>query len=93
MKNEGKNEFRNMNRTITFNKLREIKDQLPEGGVKAIARQLDVNEETVRNYFGGWNYDEGESIGIHLEQGPDGGLVTFDDTTILEIAERMISSD
>lgn len=93
MKNEGKNEFRNMNRTITFNKLREIKDQLPEGGVKAIARQLDINEETVRNYFGGWNYDEGESIGVHLEQGPDGGLVTFDDTTILEIAESMISSD
>ncbi|HDZ41808.1 MAG TPA: DNA-binding protein [Bacteroidetes bacterium] len=80
-------------RTITFNKLREIKDQLPEGGVKDIAKKLDMNEETVRNYFGGWNFDEGESIGIHLEQGPDGGLVTFDDTTILEIAEKMIASD
>jgi hypothetical protein len=82
-----------MSRTITFNKLREIKDQLPHGGVKEIARKLDMNEETVRNYFGGWNYDKGEAIGIHLEQGPDGGLVTFDDTTILDLAEEMISSD
>jgi hypothetical protein len=82
-----------MSRTITFNKLREIKDQLPDGGVKDIARKLEMNEETVRNYFGGSNFERGESIGIHLEQGPDGGLVTFDDTTILEIAERMISSD
>jgi len=82
-----------MSRTITFNKLREIKDQLPDGGVKDIAWKLEMNEETVRNYFGGSNFERGESIGIHLEQGPDGGLVTFDDTTILEIAERMISSD
>jgi hypothetical protein len=79
-----------MSRTITFNKLREIKDQLPDGGVKTIASKLDMNEETVRNYFGGWNFDRGESAGIHLEQGPDGGLVTIDDTTILEIAETMI---
>ncbi|MBN1387361.1 MAG: response regulator transcription factor [Bacteroidales bacterium] len=82
-----------MSRTITFNKLREIKDQLPEGGVKEIARKLNMSEETVRNYFGGWNYDKGECIGIHLEQGPDGGLVTFDDTTILDIAEKMISAE
>ncbi|MFP4488513.1 MAG: DNA-binding protein [Bacteroidales bacterium] len=82
-----------MSRTITFNRLREIKDQLPEGSVKRIASKLEMNEETVRNYFGGWNYDEGECVGVHLEQGPDGGLVTFDDTTILEIAEKMISVD
>ncbi|MFO7754930.1 MAG: DNA-binding protein [Bacteroidales bacterium] len=85
--------LRIMSRTITFNRLREIKDQLPEGSVKRIASKLEMNEETVRNYFGGWNYDEGESVGVHLEQGPDGGLVTFDDTTILEIAEKMISVD
>ena len=79
-----------MSRTITFNKLREIKDQLPEGGVRTIASKLDMNEETVRNYFGGWNFDRGESAGIHLEQGPDGGLVTINDTTILDLAETMI---
>lgn len=81
-----------MSRTITFNKLRKIKDQLPEGGVKSIATKLELNEETVRNYFGGWNYDRGESAGIHMEQGPDGGLVTFNDTTILDLAEKMIDN-
>lgn len=81
-----------MARTITFNKLREIKDQLPAGGVKKIAGELDLSEDTVRNYFGGWNYDRGESAGINIEQGPDGGIVTLNDTTILDMAEKMIGS-
>ena len=81
-----------MTRTITFNKLREIKDQLPAGGVKKIAAELDLSEDTVRNYFGGWNYDRGESAGIYIEQGPDGGIVTLSDTTILDLAESMIES-
>ncbi len=81
-----------MTRTITFNKLREIKDQLPTGGVKKIASELELSEDTVRNYFGGWNYDRGESAGINIEQGPDGGVVTLNDTTILDMAEKMIGS-
>jgi hypothetical protein len=81
-----------MARTITFNKLREIKDQLPTGGVKKIASELELSEDTVRNYFGGWNYDRGESAGINIEQGPDGGIVTLNDTTILDMAEKMIGS-
>lgn len=38
--------------------------------------------DTVRNYFGGKNYGEGSSCGFHIEPGPDGGIVTLDDTTI-----------
>jgi len=79
-----------MTKTITFNELRKIKDQLPSGSMRKIAEVLDLNEETVRNYFGGRNYDKGESMGIHFEQGPDGGIVSFDDTTILDMAQRMI---
>ncbi|MGB8489781.1 MAG: DNA-binding protein, partial [Bacteroidales bacterium] len=79
-----------MSKTITFNELRNLKDQLPSGSMKRIAEKLDLNEETVRNYFGGRNFDKGQSVGIHFEQGPGGGIVTFDDTTILEMAERMI---
>lgn len=75
--------------TLTFNELRKIKDQLPHGAIKKIAKDLNMNEETVRNYFGGTNYREGESIGIHFQQGPDGGIVTIDDTTILDIAIQM----
>ena len=77
-----------MAKTITFNELRKIKDQLPSGSMRQIADKLDLNEETVRNYFGGRNFDKGQSVGIHFEQGPDGGIVTFDDTTILDLAKK-----
>ncbi|HVN57538.1 MAG TPA: hypothetical protein VMT63_04520 [Bacteroidales bacterium] len=80
-----------MARTITFNELREIKDKLPTGSMKKIADKLDLNEETVRNYFGGWNFDKGQSAGIHFEKGPNGGIVTIEDTTILDIAQKMIN--
>lgn len=79
-----------MKNTITFNELRKIKDQLPSGSIKKIAEKLELNEETVRNYFGGRNFEKGQSVGIHFEQGPDGGIVTFDDTTILDMAKEMI---
>ena len=80
-----------MAKTITFNELRKIKDQLPSGSMRQIAQKLDLNEETVRNYFGGRNFDKGQSVGIHIEQGPDGGIVTIDDTTILDLAQKMIN--
>lgn len=81
-----------MTKTLTFNELRKIKDQLPSGSMRQIADKLNLNEETVRNYFGGKNFDQGQSIGIHFEQGPGGGIVTFDDTTILDMAKEMIKA-
>jgi hypothetical protein len=75
-----------MNRTITFNELRKIKDSLPSGSMHRIADELNVNVETVRNFFGGHNFQNGGAVGIHLEPGPDGGLVTLDDTTVLDRA-------
>ena len=75
--------------TITFNELRRIKDSLPPGSIKKIANKLSMSEDTVRNYFGGDHYDSGESIGIHLEQGPDGGIVQLDDTTIINLARKI----
>ncbi len=75
-----------MSRTITFNELREFKDKLPHGSIRKIAEELDLEVETVRNYFGGYNYKEGKSIGTHMEPGPDGGIVVLDDTTIFDRA-------
>ena len=75
---------------ITFNELRRIKDSLPHGSMKSIADKLSLNEDTVRNYFGGSHYPSGLSVGMHLEQGPDGGIVTLDDTTILDLAKSMV---
>lgn len=75
---------------ITFNELRRIKDQLPDGSIHRIARELDLNVETVWNYFGGYSHASGKPMGVHLEEGPDGGVVALDDTRILDIARRML---
>jgi hypothetical protein len=75
-----------MTRTITFNELRSIKDRLPDGTIHRIAEDLGVTVETVRNYFGGENYKDGKSCGLHIEPGPDGGIVMIDDTSILDRA-------
>jgi len=80
--------------TVTFNKLRQLKDSLPDGSMKKIANKFNLNEETVRNYFGAANYENGDIAGIHFEQGPDGGLVTFNDPSIInhaiEISEKQM---
>ncbi|MBN1990208.1 MAG: DNA-binding protein [Bacteroidales bacterium] len=80
-----------MTKIITFNELRKIKDNLPEGSMHKIAEKLNIDVETVRNYFGGTNYAKGGAVGFHLEPGPDGGVVTLDDTTILELAREIIA--
>ncbi|MFW9598328.1 MAG: DNA-binding protein [Paludibacter sp.] len=79
-----------MTKTITFNELRKVKDLLPSGSMTRIADELGLENETVRNYFGGHNYKDGRSCGMHIEPGPDGGLVMLDDTQILDIALRII---
>lgn len=79
--------------TISFNELRRIKDALPDGAMEKIATALSIEPDTVRNYFGGTHYNEGEGKpqGFHLEPGPDGGIVMLDDTTILELARKTIA--
>ncbi|MEZ7866866.1 MAG: DNA-binding protein [Paludibacteraceae bacterium] len=79
-----------MTKTITFNELRRIKDALPSGSMAKIANELGLQKQTVKNYFGGTDYKEGQSVGLHIEPGPDGGIVQLDDTSILEVAQRML---
>ncbi|GAB6007545.1 DNA-binding protein [Dysgonomonas reticulitermitis] len=79
-----------MARVIKFTELRRIKDNLPDGSIHQIAENLQLPVETVRNYFGGSNYNKGQSCGVHLEPGPDGGYVSLDDTTILDMALEMM---
>ena len=77
-------------KTITFNELRRIKDSLPDGSMYRIADELGMSVETVRNFFGGSNFEQGTSVGLHLEPGPDGGIVMLDDTTVLEKALEIL---
>ena len=79
-----------MTKTITFNELRKVKDSLPSGSMTKIAEELGLEKETVRNYFGGHNFKDGKSCGVHIEPGPDGGLVMLYDTQILEIALKIL---
>ncbi len=80
-----------MTKTITFDELRRIKESLPEGSIHRIADALNTTVQTVRNYFGGNNYEYGNNCGLHIEPGPDGGYVILDDTTILEMAQRILA--
>ena len=82
-----------MTRPITFNELRNIKDSLPEGSMHRIADELNISVETVRNFFGGQNFKDGKCVGIHLEPGPDGGLVMLDDTTVLDRALNILREE
>lgn len=81
-----------MTKTISFNDLRRVKDSLPDGAIREIADKLNVTAQTVRNYFGGCNYEFGKNCGVHIEPGPDGGIVVLDDTTIYDMAIEMLEN-
>lgn len=57
-----------MPKTITFNELRKIKDSLPDGSTHRIADELGLSVETVRNYFGGQNFQDGKAVVFILNQ-------------------------
>jgi len=76
---------------ITFDELRKIKHTLPTGSVSKIASELNIEEQTVRNYFGAKKYQNGEVVGCHIEPGPGGGVVHLDDDKILNLAKRIIA--
>ena len=82
-----------MEQKITFNELRKIKDSLPDGSIRKMAQEFEVTEETVRNYFGGANYTHGNAVGIHMEPGPNGGIVLLDDTKILDRAKEILEAE
>ena len=76
---------------ITFQELRRIKHQLPTGSVSRIAKELNLTEQTVRNYFGAKKYDQGQIVDKHVRPGPHGGYVNLSDTTILDSANRILN--
>ena len=82
-----------MTKTITFNELRKIKDALPHGSMAKIAEELGLDTDTVRNYFGGNNYEFGKNCGLHIEPGPDGGIVVLDNTTIYDMAMKILEEE
>ncbi len=76
---------------ISFNDLRDIKHKLPTGSVKRIAESLNVEEQTVRNYFGANKFQNGQLTGKHVQPGPNGGIVSLRDTAILDAAMKILA--
>ena len=77
---------------ITFDELRNIKHNLPTGSIARIAEKLQLEEQTVRNYFGAKKYENGKVVGTHLQPGPGGGIVNLENTEILDLARQMVNN-
>ena len=78
---------------ITFDELRRIKHLLPTGSIARIAKDVGVDEQTVRNYFGAKKYQDGEIVEWHKEPGPGGGIVHLEDTSILDKAKSILADE
>jgi hypothetical protein len=76
---------------ITFDQLRQIKHQLPTGSIAKMAKELNMDEQAIRNYFGADKYSSSQGIvDRHIQSGPDGGIVHLEDTKILDLATKII---
>lgn len=78
---------------LTYKELRDIKHSLPTGSISRIAQELNLDEQSVRNYFGANKYDKDEIVGRHIQPGPSGGIVHIENTQILDLARKIISEN
>lgn len=76
---------------ITFAELRDLKHSLPTGSIDQIAKELNIEAQTVRNYFGAKKYSDGRPADFHLTPGPSGGIIHLHNTAIYEKAQEIIS--
>lgn len=77
-------------RIIIFNEFCKIKDLLFSGSMYRIVDEFNLNVDIVRNFFGGYNFKEGKSVGIYFEFGLDGGLVMIDDIIVFDWVLRIL---
>lgn len=78
---------------IKFDELRQIKHQLPSGSISRIAGELQLEEQVVRNFFGGKSFQtehSEQSEDWHWEQGPGGGIMSLKNTQIFDAAMRIL---
>lgn len=72
---------------VSYSELRRLKHALPTGSVARMAQDLDLEEQTIRQYFGA---DGFSTSGNHLQPGPDGGVVQLRDPRIYHAARRIL---
>jgi hypothetical protein len=76
---------------ISFEELRKIKHSLPPGSIHRIAEETGLDDDTVRNFFGGFHFDHGHPVGIHYEKGVNDVLVHIEDEKIIRFAQRILA--
>jgi len=76
---------------LTFEELRKVKDSLPHGAMEQIAAELNLDVQTVRNYFGSDHFEHDNFVGAHYESGVHGGIVKLDDDRIYEAAQKHVT--
>ena len=74
---------------LSYKELRRIKDSLPSGSMRAIAKRLNVKESLVRSFF---RAEKAEDLGFYMESGPDGGLLFIDNSKILDAAFEILKT-
>lgn len=75
----------------TLEELRDIKHKLPHGSITRLSEELNLPEQTIRNYFGAHKYQEGGIADTHIQPGPEGGIVHLEDPTILNAAKAILA--
>ena len=78
---------------ITFEELRNIKHSLPSGSVQRIATQLDMKEQSVRNFFGAKKESGGLISDWHKQPGFNGGVIKIEHPTVLKLAKQIIKEN
>jgi hypothetical protein len=75
---------------ISFDELRKLKHSLPHGSIHKIAEETGLDEDTVRNFFGGFHFKHGKPVGIHFEKSNNEVFVRIEDEKILRFAQRIL---
>jgi hypothetical protein len=62
--------------------------------MERIAHELNLEVDTVRNYFGAEHFENPNKIAdVHFEKGVGGGVVRLEDTAILDCAMKILQEN
>jgi energy-converting hydrogenase A subunit M len=75
---------------ITLDELRRIKHTLPQGSISRIAKELNIDEQEVRDFFSRPKLKDAVSD-WHYEPGHGGGVIKLHNTSILDCAKKILN--
>ncbi len=78
---------------VTLNELREIKQSLSNESIARIAKELNVDEQAVRYYFGIKKFRGGQFSSSQILPDLESGLTRIEDTRIIDLAKKIINEN